>query len=132
MAYNKEAKNKNNIPGGGFNFYWIYLIIGAVLFGVYFLSSNELTREIGYTDFERMAQEGDFSTLVVNTKNNSVTAKLSKAPELENMKGLKAAYEQAKQEGKQISIETSIPSADKFADNVDKWRTTEGLSLIHI
>lgn len=126
MAYNKEAKNKNNIPGGGFNFYWIYLIIGAVLFGVYFLSSNELTREIGYTDFERMAQEGDFSTLVVNTKNNSVTAKLSKAPELENMKGLKAAYEQAKQEGKQISIETSIPSADKFADNVDKWRTTEG------
>lgn len=126
MAYNKEAKNKNNIPGGGFNFYWIYLIIGAVLFGVYFLSSNELTREIGYTDFERMAQEGDFSTLVVNTKNNSVTAKLSKAPELENMKGLKAAYEQAKQEGKQISIETSIPSADKFADNVDKWRTAEG------
>ena len=117
---------KNGMPnGGGFNFYWIYLIIGAVLFGVYFFSANELTREIGYTDFERMAQEGDFSTLIVNTKTNSVTAKLSKAPELENMKGLKAAYEQAKQEGKQISIETSIPSADKFADNVDKWRNEE-------
>ena len=114
------------MQGGGFNFYWIYLVIGAVLFGVYFFSSSELTREIGYTDFERMAQEGDFSTLVVNTKNNSVTAKLSKAPELENMKGLKAAYEQAKQEGKQISIETSIPSADKFADSVDKWRSAEG------
>lgn len=114
------------MQGGGFNFYWIYLVIGAVLFGVYFFSSSELTREIGYTDFERMAQEGDFSTLVVNTKNNSVTAKLSKAPELENMKGIKAAYEQAKQEGKQISIETSIPSADKFADSVDKWRSAEG------
>ena len=116
---------KNGMPGGGFNFYWIYLVIGAVLFGVYFFSSNELVREIGYTDFERMAQEGDFSTLVVNTKTNSVSAKLSKAPELENMKGLKAAYEQAKAEGKQISIETSIPSADKFADNVDKWRNAE-------
>lgn len=129
----KEAKPANNPfgsaqrnnSGGGFNFYWIYLVIGAVLFGVYFFSANETTREIGYTDFERMAQEGDFSTLVVNTKTNSVTAKLSKAPELENMKGLKAAYEQAKQEGKQISIETSIPSADKFADNVDKWRNAE-------
>ncbi len=117
---------KNGMPsGGGFNFYWIYLIIGAVLFGVYFFSSNELTREIGYTDFERMAQEGDFSTLIVNTKTNTVTAKLSKAPELDNMKGLKSAYEQAKQQGKQISIETSIPSADKFADNVDKWRNEE-------
>ena len=128
----KEAKPTNpfgsaqrNSTGGGFNFYWIYLIIGAVLFGVYFFSANEMTREIGYTDFERMAQEGDFSTLVVNTKTNSVTAKLSKAPQLENMKGLKAAYEQAKQEGKQISIETSIPSADKFADNVEKWRNAE-------
>ena len=128
----KEAKPSNpfgsaqrNSTGGGFNFYWIYLIIGAVLFGVYFFSANEMTREIGYTDFERMAQEGDFSTLVVNTKTNSVTAKLSKAPQLENMKGLKAAYEQAKQEGKQISIETSIPSADKFADNVEKWRNAE-------
>ncbi len=129
----KEAKPTNspfgsaqrNNAGGGFNFYWIYLIIGAVLFGVYFFSSNELSREIGYTDFERMAQEGDFSTLVVNTKTNTVTAKLSKAPQLENMKGLKSAYEQAKQEGKQISIETSIPSADKFADNVEKWRNAE-------
>ena len=116
---------KNGMPGGGFNFYWIYLIIGAVLFGVYFFSGNEMSREVGYTDFERMAQEGDFSTLVVNTKTNSVVAKLTKAPELENMKGLKTAFEQAKQEGKQISIETSIPSADKFADNVDKWRNAE-------
>lgn len=122
---NPFGSAQRNGNGGGFNFYWIYLIIGAVLFGVYFFSANEMTREIGYTDFERMAQEGDFSTLVVNTKTNSVTAKLSKAPELENMKGLKAAYEQAKQEGKQISIETSIPSADKFADNVDKWRNAE-------
>jgi len=120
-----SSANKSGSQGGGFNFYWIYLIIGAVLFGVYFFSSNEMTREIGYTDFERMAQEGDFSTLVVNTKTNSVTAKLSKAPELENMKGLKTAFEQAKQEGKQITIETSIPSADKFADNVDKWRNAE-------
>ena len=116
---------KNGMPGGGFNFYWIYLIIGAVLFGVYFFSGNEMSREVGYTDFERMAQEGDFSTLVVNTKTNSVVAKLTKAPELENMKGLKTAFEQAKQEGKQISVETSIPSADKFADNVDKWRAAE-------
>ena len=127
MAYNKDINNKKNgaPAGGGFNFYWIYLVIGAVLFGVYFFSGNELNREVGYTDFERMAQEGDFSTLVVNTKTNSVTARLTKAPELENMKGLKTAFEQAQQEGKQISIETSIPSADKFADNVDKWRNAE-------
>ncbi len=111
--------------GGGFNFYWIYLIIASVLFGVYFFSGNDMTREVGYSDFAKMAQEGDFTSLVVNTKTGVATAKLEKAPTLENMKGLKTTFEQSKQEGKQLTIETNIPSADKFADDVEKWRQSE-------
>ena len=111
--------------GPKFNFYWIYLVIASVLFGVYFFSGNDMMREVGYTDFAKMAQEGDFNSMVVNTKTGVATAKLDKAPTLDNMKALKAVYDQAKQEGKQISIETNIPSADKFAEDVEKWREAE-------
>ncbi len=124
---NNLQPNDRNRPkgGGGFNFYWIYLVIASVLFGIYFFSGNDLMREVGYTDFAKMAQEGDFGSLTVNTKNGVATAKLEKAPTLENLKGLQSTFEQAKQEGKQISIETNIPSADKFAEDVEKWREAE-------
>ena len=122
---NLQPKDPNRPKGFGFNFYWIYLVIASVLFGIYFFSSNDLMREVGYTDFAKMAQEGDFGSLTVNTKNGVASAKLEKAPTLENLKGLQSSFEQAKQEGKQINIETNIPSADKFAEDVEKWREAE-------
>ena len=104
--------------GGGFNFYWIYLIIIGILFGVYFFSGGETSREVGYSDFGRMAQEGDFSSLVVNTKTGICVARLQKAPEAENLQSIKQAYDQAKAENREFSIETNIPSADKFAEDI--------------
>lgn len=118
--------NRSNGLGGGFNFYWIYMIIAGILFGVYFFSGNDLSREVGYSDFSRMAQEGDFKSLVVNTKSGTCVARLEKAPTAENLKYLKEAYESAHADGKQFSIETNIPSADKFAEDVEKWSQTQG------
>ena len=111
--------------GGGFNFYWIYLIIIGILFGVYFFSGGETSREVGYSDFGRMAQEGDFSSLVVNTKTGICVARLQKAPEAENLQSIKQAYDQAKAENREFSIETNIPSADKFAEDVERWSQAE-------
>lgn len=143
MAYekniNKKPESQNGKPGsqpskggnprmggmGGFNFYWIYMLILAVLFGVYFFSSDDMMRELGYSDFSRLAQEGHFSTLVVNTKTGVCSAQLEKAPTDEKLKGLKVAFETAQSEGKRCTIETNIPSADKFADDVEKWSQAE-------
>ena len=148
MAYekdiNKRPENQNGKPGsqrsnaprmnmqgnggggGGFNFYWIYLVIAAILFGVYFFSGSDMSREVSYSDFSRMAQDGDFKSLVVNTKTGICTAELQKAPEQDNLKHLKEAYDAAKAEGKKLSIETNIPSADKFADDTERWSEAEG------
>jgi len=120
------AKNKG--IGGGFNFYWIYLVIAAVLFGVYFTSMDEASREVSYSDFSRLAQEGDFKTLVVNTKTGICTGTLIKAPavESETLKNLGTAYENAKKENRTLVVETNIPSADKFAEDVENWSKAEG------
>jgi cell division protease FtsH len=141
MGYNKDQKsnpmnnfgsnnssnnNRGNTPGNGggfkFNLYWLYSAIALALFGIYLFSSGETSREVGYSDFARMAQEGDFSKMVVYTNKDAVEATLTQAPEGENLKGLKTLYEKAKSEGKSVTIETSIPSADKFADEVERWK----------
>jgi cell division protease FtsH len=138
VAYNKDlnqkptagGNNNKKAPengGGGFkfNFYWVYSAIALILLGIYLFSSGDASREVGYSDFARMAQEGDFSKMVVYTNKDAVEATLTQAPEAENLQGLKTLYEKAKSEGRTLTIETSIPSADKFADDVERWKTAE-------
>ena len=121
-----DNQQRSNPMRSGFNFYWIYMIIAAVLFGVYFFSSDEQMREVSYSDFAKMAQEGDFKSLTVDTKTGTCSAYLEKAPADDNLKGLKKAFDEAKTNQKKLTIETNIPSPDKFADDVEKWSQAEG------
>lgn len=133
--YNKKnEKNQDNnkrdgylkIGGnGGFNFYWIYVVIAVVLFGIYFMSGNELSREISYSDFQTMAQDGYFEQMVLNKKQGLVSAPLKASPTEESFSAIKTAYEKAKSEGKSYVVQSSVPSADKFSEDVDKWRNEE-------
>lgn len=111
--------------GSGFNFYWIYLLIAGLIFGVYFLSEGTSNREVGYTDFGKMAQQGYFEKISVNTRTDEAVATLDQAPAEENYKHIAEAFNKAKQENKTFSVNTSIPSADKFAEDVERWRNVE-------
>lgn len=135
MGYNKDAQNRPRInpdkqpsdnKGGGngfkFNFYWLYTVIAVTLFGIFLFSSGNSSREVGYSDFAKMAQNGDFSKMIVYTNKDIVEATLQQAPTEENLSGIKVAYEKAQKAGKSVIIETSIPSADKFADDVERWK----------
>ena len=135
MSYNKNTKPQQGKPGdksggkpsgGGFkfNFYWIYSAIAIALFGTYILgSSSNASREIGYSDFERLAENNSFSSIVVYSNKDRVEAILSKAPEGDQMKAIRDLFEKTQKEGKKIIIETNIPSADKFQEDVLRWRT---------
>ena len=123
---NKKQEGYLKIGGSGsFNFYWIYIIIAATLFGIYFMSSNELSREISYSDFQTMAKNGYFERMILNKKQGMVSAPLNSAPTEESFHAIKSAYEAAKSEGKTYVVQSSVPSADKFSEDVDKWRNEE-------
>ena len=112
--------------GGSFNFYWIYIILAVTLFGIYFFSGNELSREISYSDFQVMAKNGYFEKMTLNKKQGMVSAPLTEAPAEESFIAIKKAYETAQSEGKSYVVQSSVPSADKFSEDVDKWRSEEG------
>lgn len=123
---NKKQDGYIKIGGnGGFNFYWIYIVIAVVLFGIYFMSDNETSREVSYSDFQTMAQDGYFEKMILNKKQGLVSAPLNAAPTEESFSAIKTAYEKAQSEGKSYVVQSSVPSADKFSEDVDKWRNAE-------
>lgn len=123
---NKKQDGYIKIGGnGGFNFYWIYIVIAVVLFGIYFMSDSETSREVSYSDFQTMAQDGYFEKMILNKKQGLVSAPLNAAPTEESFSAIKTAYEKAQSEGKSYVVQSSVPSADKFSEDVDKWRNAE-------
>lgn len=130
----KEQRDKDGYlkvgPSGGFhfNFYWIYLTFAAILIGVYLFSGNEINIEKGYSDFEKIAQEGCFSQIVVNTKKEEATGILQKAPTDEKYNHIRLIFESNEKDAsqKQIFINTGIASSDAFAKDVERWRESEG------
>ena len=126
----KKQENKEDgyikIGGNGkFNFYWIYVVIAISLFVIYFMGGSGLSREISYTDFQKMAQNGYFEKMILDKKQGHVSAPLTVSPTEEAFSSIKTAYEKAKSEGKEYVVISSVPSADKFSEDVDKWRSAE-------
>ena len=122
----KKEDGYIKIGGNGkFNFYWIYAVIAISLFVIYFMGGTGLSREISYTDFQKMAQNGYFEKMILDKKQGHVSAPLAVSPTEETFSAIKTAYDKAKSEGKEYIIISSVPSADKFSEDVDKWRTAE-------
>ena len=61
--------NKGGKPGdsnkGKFNFYWIYMLIAAVFFALFFFNRNGETQETTWNDLRQMLIEEDIEKIVV-------------------------------------------------------------------
>ncbi len=105
-----------------FNLYWMYSIIAILLFGLWLLNDNSMSKEIGYTEFEKIAKEGGIEKAVVITNKDIVEAYLTDSA------AQKLFHSSREKIGKKPMITVSIPSADKFSDAVDKWRTEDNFT----
>ncbi|MGL4294061.1 MAG: ATP-dependent zinc metalloprotease FtsH [Bacteroidales bacterium] len=123
-----ENKDQNPMLGnsGGkkpkffkFNLYWMYSIIAILLIGLYLLNDNSMTKEIGFTEFEKIAKSGGVEKVVVITNKDVVEAYLSDSA------AQQVFHTKQEKIGKNPMITVSIPSADKFSDAVDKWRAED-------
>ena len=41
-----------------FNLYWMYSLIALVLIGLYYMNDNTMSKEVNWTEFEKIAKEG--------------------------------------------------------------------------
>ena len=118
-----ENKNDmfNKTPKSGkpkmfrFNLYWMYGLIFIMLVALYMTNDSSGTKELGWTEFQKLAQENVFDKMTVYNKKNLVeaTVKNGKTEQVfENMDVSKI--------GVSPKVYVKIPSADKFSDFYDK------------
>ena len=118
-----ENKNDmfNKTPKSGkpkmfrFNLYWMYGLIFIILVALYMTNDSSGTKELGWTEFQKLAQENVFDKMTVYNKKNLVeaTVKNGKTEQVfGNMDVSKI--------GVSPKVYVKIPSADKFSDFYDK------------
>ncbi len=118
-------ENKNNTPDNKapknnktklfrFNLYWMYGLIFLMLIGLYLTNDSSTTKELGWTEFQKLANDNAFEKMVVFNKKNLVEATVKSGK-----KGI-VFNSDTTQLGNNPKIFVKIPSADKFSDFYDK------------
>lgn len=118
-------ENKNDIfnktPKGGkpkmfrFNLYWMYGLIFIMLVALYMTNDSSGAKELGWTEFQKLAQENVFDKMTVYNKKNLVEATV-KSGHTEQVFG----NMDVSKIGVSPKVYVKIPSADKFSDFYDK------------
>ncbi len=117
---NNKSPLKSKKKGGRFNLYWMYTIIILSLFGLYFINDNSMRREVNWTEFEKIAQEGGIEKVVVYAQKNVAEAQL-------NDSTAKEVFATDNIAGKAM-IKTNIPSGDSFNETLNRWKAENGFS----
>lgn len=111
MNPNKPKDNKQKMFR--FNFYWMYGIIFLLLIALYMTNDSTGSKEIGWTEFKKLAKENVFDKMVVYNKKNVVEATV-KSDKI----GIVFPGEKMT-DSLSPKVYIKIPSADKFSDFYD-------------
>ena len=113
MNPNKPKDNKQKMFR--FNFYWMYGLILVMLVALYMSNDTTSTKELGWTEFQKLAKDNAFEEMVVYNKKNVVEAivKSSKVAEVFSNNMPQPGTLAPK-------VYIKIPSADKFTDFYDQ------------
>jgi cell division protease FtsH len=119
---------KTPLPKGSgkFNLSWMYAVIFFVLIALYFTNNGKTNnKELGWTQFEQKAEKGCFSKMIVYRNQDVVVATVKK----DRIKEIYAT-DTTKIVG-ESTVTVKIPSADKFSDYYEKWKSA-GLSDLEV
>ena len=112
-AFNKPPKN-NKTKMFRFNLYWMYGIIFIMLSALYMTNDSSTTKEMGWTEFQKLANQNVFEKITVFNKKNTLEATIKKGQ-------LGVVFkEDSALVGDSPMVFVKIPSADKFSDFYDK------------
>jgi cell division protease FtsH len=134
---NVNPNNGNKPQGGGNNPFklsvnWMYLLIFILLIFVFFMNRDTSTnKDIGWTEFQKLAQENSFTEMIVNLNNNKVIAKIK--PEVVNtILGVDTVPESKNflLPKPEATISVIIPSPDRFSDFYDKTVASYGIDAV--
>ena len=105
-----------------FNLYWMYSLIAFVLIGLYYMNDGSNSKEVTWSEFEKIARDNGIKQIVVYTNKDYLEAYIKDSTAQNVFKTT------ADKIGKNPKIYTNIPSADAFDKNVETWRKENGFN----
>lgn len=111
--FNKVPKS-NKPKMFKFNLYWMYGLIFMMLIALYLTNDSSASKELGWTEFQKLAQDNVFDKMAVYNKKNLVEATVKSGKKALVFKSDSTTL------GTNPKVYVKIPSADKFSDFYDK------------
>ena len=96
------------------NLYWMYGLILLMLAGIWFTNDSSASKELGWTEFQQLAQDNVFDKMIVFNKKNLVEATVKPEHKSQVFQRDESSL------GTNPKVFVKIPSADKFSDFYDK------------
>ena len=120
---NKKPVNKNKKPGQIIkNIGWVYLAIAVALIWLYTMNGESASKEIPWTEFCKIAEEGGVEKVTVYSNKDRLYAQLTDSA------AAGVFNRPADQLGKEPGVSVNIPSADQFDKVSAEWREKHGFS----
>ncbi len=101
-----------------FSMYWMYAIILLFLAGIFYLDDKSIVKDVNFTKFENIIEEGGASEIIVFTNKGVAEAVLTDS--MASALFDPTQYKKGSNAGARIAAE--IPSADKLQDKIDRWQ----------
>ena len=117
---NKSSNKKSPRKKFVMNLYWMYALIMLGLIGIYVLQDESVSKEVSWTQFQSLVQQGGVKKIVVITDNKQPQA----VGELNDSLAHEVFGERTPEKGVPAKITAAVPSSDKFDACVDHWRQT--------
>ena len=127
------------MPGGSgpegnkpfkFNMGWMYGLILLMLVMIFFTNNSSTSnKELGWTEFQKYAEENTFSKMVVNLAEKKViaTIKPEYASSIISIDTTTTLIRNPLKKVAESTVTVTIPSADKFTDYYEKWVAINGI-----
>ncbi len=123
MANNIFGNNGNSGKNasqnkGGFNIMWLYVIIFAIIIGVYFFNDYAPNRTINWTQFQELAEKGQVDSVLIYSNKNEARAFVSDS--IANEYGIQL---DSKASGStKPFLAFNIPSTEQFEEYIGELR----------
>lgn len=112
-----QNKNGNSGKRPLFGMYWMYILIAACLFGLYYVQDGGQTKSVDWSEFEEAAKAGDFTKIEVVSESGTAVGILNKTGQ--KRQGMNDDSYQGPDSEKRMK--TIIPSSNKIQDKIDVW-----------
>ncbi|MDR2621064.1 MAG: ATP-dependent zinc metalloprotease FtsH [Dysgonamonadaceae bacterium] len=103
---------------------WMYGLIILIVIAMFFTNNPvTTTKELGWTEFQQYAENNTFSKIVVNSPDRKVTATVKPEYVRQILGQDSITSKNPLQKNVEATVTVIIPSADKFDDYFNNWKT---------